>query len=156
MSDFMSRLAFTQEEAVDALEETTLAASERDGRICACGHPVSKHNVIQASLEVSCRPGLLNCPCEKLHPVIDVPNTRFFMRKTLGNGPRHALILGIAASIKANPDYLEKMEWLIDSTCEKCKRTDALLSPVNVTRSGITMNEPTTHNAMLCEQCGKD
>lgn len=155
-SDFMGRFAFDEQEAADALEQTIAASNERDGRICSCGHPVSKHHIIKASAEVSCRPGLLRCKCEKLNPVIDVPNTRFFMRKSLGNGPLHALSLGIAAIVKSNPDYLERMKWLVDSICDKCKRTDALLMPTNITQSGIILNESSTHNAMLCEQCGKD
>ena len=153
-SDFFSNFAVSPEEAEAALVATDRSYQARDGRICSCGHPVSKHSTISSTGETSCKPGLLLCKCEYLYPVIEVPNTRYFMRKSLGNGADHALMLGIAAANKANPFPEVEMVFLIEGRCQFCQK-EAKVAPAHSTKSKIIMHEPTTHNVMLCEDCIK-
>lgn len=156
MSDMFSRLDFTSETATKALENTDRAYRERNGLICSCGHPVAKHIVSETTRDVLCKPGLLNCKCEYLHPVIEVPNTRFFMRKSLGNGPYHALSLGLVAAIKAaNEDQAKQIKWVIPDTCEFCKAEGVATSPTHVDKAKRVWEEPQTHNVLICADCVK-
>ncbi len=140
------------EEDIDAIIRTSAeSAKARDGRICACGHPVNRHNTY-AGL-VSCKPARLECPCKKVRPVVDVPNTRFFMRKTIGNGRSHALLLGLRAAQVAEPDSMENVEWLISDVCDKCGSEGKGAEPTNVTQSGMVVDEPHGYDVFLCHDC---
>lgn len=150
----MDFFGFDQTEVEDAIKQKEEElAKARDGRICACGHPVRHHNVETGTQHVSCKPGRQLCPCTLLKPVIKVADTRYFMRRSEGNGRLHALSMGIVASIKANKDLADKMEWLVPNTCEKCGTEDVQLFPTHVTADGVIMDEPTRFNALLCDNC---
>jgi len=150
----MDFFGFDQTEVEDAIrqKEEDLAKA-RDGRICACGHPVRHHNVETGTQHVSCKPGRQLCPCTSLKPVIEVADTRYFMRRSEGNGRLHALSMGIVASIKANKELGNKMEWLVPNTCERCQTEDVQLFPTHVTGEGVVMDQPTRFNALLCDNC---
>lgn len=151
----MDFFGFDQGEVEEALKEKEEAiAKARDGRICACGHPMRHHKVASDDPnDSSCKPGRQLCPCGKIKPVITVADTRYFMRRSEGNGRLHALSMGIVASIKADPDLADKMEWLVESVCEKCGNEDVQLFPTHVTQQGVVIDKPSTHNALLCDNC---
>lgn len=141
-------LDFTQEEA-QAADESLLARQgrKRDGRICVCGHPVTRHTLLAGGL-VYCKPTKMECPCKASRPVIESSDTRPFLRKTEGPGVLHALGRGIQAALKAGHD----VDWLVDKQCDRCG-TEGPVSPVPVTQRGVAVNEPTGFDALLCRKC---
>lgn len=155
-SNMFNRLGFNPDAAVKALETTDRSYRERNGLICSCGHPVAKHITNKNTGAVLCKPGLLHCKCEYIHAVIEVPNTRFFMRKSLGNGPYHALSLGLVAAIKgASKEQAEQIKWVIPEMCEFCKAEGVPTSPTHVDKAKRVWEEPQTHNVLICEDCVK-
>jgi hypothetical protein len=138
------------EEAMDKVKQEKERA--RDGRICACGHSMRHHDVASTG-EVTCSPGRQLCKCEQWKPVIKVADTRYFMRKSEGNGQLHALTLGIVASFKAKPELADKMEWLVPSTCERCKNEEVQLFPTHVSEAGVIVDHSAPFSALLCEDC---
>ena len=149
----MSVFGFGIDEVEEAMQQKEQEkADARDGRICACGHPV-RHHPITSTGEVSCRPGRQFCKCEHLKPVIKVADTRYFMRRSEGNGKLHALTLGIVASVKSKAELADKMEWLVPNTCEKCKTEDVALYPTNLTEDMVIVDKSATFTALLCDDC---
>lgn len=153
--DPMSMLGFGMEEIDEALREAEeVAAKRRDPRICACGHPVKYHT--QDSIGyVSCQPGRQLCPCAQIAPVISVPDTRYFMRKSLGNSQRHALSLGIGALLKAKPKLAEEIEWIAPPICQhpQCGNEGVKLYPTHLTAEGVVTDEPSKFNRLFCDDC---
>lgn len=153
LSNVMNVFGFGLEEVEEAMKQKEQEKlNARDGRICACGHPVKHHDVTRLGA-VSCQPGRQLCPCVKLHPVIKVPDTRYFMRKSEGNGKLHALTMGIVASIKSKPETENLMEWIVPIICEKCGNEEVSLFPTNVTPDGVVVDEPSKFSLLLCEDC---
>lgn len=112
---FLDAFDVNQEE-LELIDEAVRQPPRRnDRRICICGHSVSRHN----EETKKCKPGRFDCPCKRLHPVIDVPNTRFFMSRTMGSGEKHALTRGIFLARQAmGEDFDEKAKWLVEMKCE--------------------------------------
>ena len=139
-------LDFTVEEARKTDMELLSRPTERDGRICSCGHPVARH--AQLSGIVLCKPTRMECPCKSVRPVLDCSDVRPFLRKTAGPGPMHALGRGIAAALEKNL----KVNWLIEMKCDRCKK-EGPVSPVPVTQSGFSVDYATGFDALLCREC---
>lgn len=100
-------------------------ARERDGRICACGHPMSKHREVDvyedgSLITYSCYPTRTSCLCAEALPVLEVSDIRPFMRKTKGYGDQHALSLGLRGLL-AEKDPNE----LSEASKERLKREKA-------------------------------
>jgi hypothetical protein len=129
------------------------AEKNRDLTICVCGHPTRNHTRNQLLNEDSCQSGKLFCPCLSAYPIIKVPDTRFFMRKTLGNGPKHALSMGIHALASKGSEYANQMEWLVDISCDKCKAEGVKVFPTNVTKQGTIVEDAAALTMLLCEDC---
>lgn len=148
-------------------ERTALFKAEgydRDGRICICGHPMKRHNT--DTFPTTCTPSRLQCPCKKARPVIEVSDTRRFLKKTRGSGPDHALILGIHSANKAG----DEIKYLSEPTCDaiiimadgtriQCESVGFAV-PTVVSKSGIVINDeivekdgPTGYDVFLCEKC---
>ena len=127
-----------------------------DRRICICGHAISRHHFNNYEGSHYCKPGQLSCPCFNPRPVIEVPNTRYFMRKSHGSGAKHALPRGIVASIEAlGEEFTEKRKWLVDEVCDICKKP-AKFFPVRVTPSGEPLGDHDDDQgvtAFLCQEC---
>lgn len=140
-----------EDEIDEVIRTSTERASARDGRICSCGHPTSRHTEFAGV--VSCKPARMECKCKKVRAVLNVPNTRYFMRKTIGNGKSHALLLGLRSAQLAEPDSMSEVEWLIPDVCDRCKAEGKGSEPVNVTKSGIVVDVPEGYNAFLCNSC---
>ena len=109
--------AFDVNESDMKLVDEALRQSPRrnDKRICICGHPVSRHN----ETTKKCRPSRFDCPCQRLHPVIEVPDTRYFLSRSNGSGEKHALTRGIFLARKGmGEDFDSRASWLVDLICE--------------------------------------
>lgn len=110
-----------------------------DRRICICGHAMSRHHFNTATGGHYCKPGQLACACIQQRPVIEVPNTRYFMRKSHGSGPKHALVLGIVAAMEAmGEEFTSRREWLVPELCDFCGK-ESKFYPVRVTPEGATL-----------------
>tara|TARA_R110000782_G_scaffold112223_2_gene202127 strand:- start:719 stop:1186 length:468 start_codon:yes stop_codon:yes gene_type:complete len=152
MTSPLDRFGYTEEGLDEVLEaKKAEVASRRDPRICSCGHPVKFHTV--TAYGTSCKPGRLLCPCTGVFAVITVPDTRYFMRKSDGNGKLHALTLGIHSAIKANPDSIDKFEWIIDNACGKCGNEEVQLHPTNLTPNGVIVDKAAEFSLLLCDDC---
>jgi hypothetical protein len=149
--DPLDRFNISKEDIDQVIRTSAERVVARDGRVCACGHPVGRHTEY-AGL-VSCKPARLECPCKKIRPAIDVPNTRYFMRKTIGNGKSHALLLGLRAAQVADPDSMSEVEWLIPDKCDKCGAEGKGAQPCNVTKTGMVIDEPEGYDVFLCDEC---
>lgn len=137
--------------SADRVIETDKALQQRgprDGRICMCGHGVSKHN---AESNV-CQPSAMDCPCRVIRPVIEVEDTRVFLRKTAGGGEMHALARGLGALSALGKSF----EWLIDLKCDRCGAVDEVVTPVPVTSTGFATTYPTGYDAFLCRPCREE
>jgi hypothetical protein len=137
---------FSEEETEEAAKAISTEGYDRDGRICVCGHPMKRHAVYGGM--TSCTPTRLVCPCKSARPVLDVSDTRVFLRKTRGSGSLHALAQGLFAAIKAN----HKVDWLVEQKCDKCG-IEGKVSPVAVSQRGVIMEEATGFDALLCVKC---
>lgn len=125
-----------------------------DRRICICGHAMSRHHFNQFEGTHYCKPGQLSCPCISPRAVIEVPNTRYFMRKSRGSGAKHALPRGIVASIEAlgEEEFNGKKKWLVDPVCDICKQP-AKYYPVRVTPTGETLTDDAEDQGVTAFKC---
>lgn len=149
-TDALAALGMTTEEvtAIDSVLRTR--PQKRDGRICLCGHGVTKHLVNDGI--VTCKPSKMDCPCKKVRPVIDAEDTRPFLRRTQGSGPMHALSRGLAA-LAVNG---KEANWIIDLECDRCHEATNNLVPVPVTSTGFAVTEATGYDALLCATCREE
>ena len=145
--DPMAFMDFTVEEAVRVAEQMRTRPSTRDGRICLCGHSAGRHQLVAGYN--SCKPSAMECACKTFRAVIDVSDTRAFLRKTEGSGAMHAFGRGLGVALSKGI----KVEWIIPLECDRCRATDAKLMPVPVTQTGIAVTRDTGFNALLCATC---
>jgi hypothetical protein len=141
-------LDFTEEEAQEALEEVSTRGG-RDGRICLCGHPNKRHTTYSGI--VSCTPTKMSCPCKKVRLVVDASDTRPFLRKTHGAGVFHALGQAMVGAKKSGIS----VEWIVDMKCDRCG-VEGPVSPVPVNQRGISVDEATGYDALLCRTCREE
>jgi hypothetical protein len=146
LSSIFDRFNVTEEEAVAALEETSRNPHRRDGGICICGHPRSKHLV--GALGTSCVPAKQYCPCKKVRVVLESSDTRHFLFKTEGGAANHALMKGLTKAVKSGAE----VEWLGEDVCDRCGK-EAKVDVVPVSQRGVTMNEATGYDVLLCVSC---
>lgn len=164
-------LSFSLAESEEVIEK----ADSDKGLICTCGHPSKYHYESEVDY---CLVGRQSCRCNKFIPILKVSDTRYFMRKSQGNGNLHALPLGIAAATLAskNPEPEETdaakptrqktpltMKWNSDICCMKCMKVDVGLSPTMVSLQGQIIYDPELiykdqpgvkiFNLMLCDDC---
>ena len=140
-------LSFEEVAAADKKLVAKTKSGGRDRRICVCGHAMTKHTVYSGV--VDCKPSALRCPCKKPRPVLEVDDTRVFLRKTEGAGAMHALSRGIYACISAG----KGVEWIIELACARCGKNDSKVVPVPVSASGRASDGPTGFDALLCSSC---
>lgn len=145
-NDPFAFLDFSQQEAQEADEQLKKPRSNRDSRICACGHPMGRHTNLSGM--TYCKPTRMECPCKHPKPVLEASDVRPFLRKTNGAGPMHALGRGLAAAAAKDVE----VRWLIEMRCDRCK-AEGPVSPVPVTQRGIAVTEATGFDAFLCADC---
>jgi hypothetical protein len=148
------------DEIREANESFKIEPRSLDRRICICGHAMSRHHVNGITGEHYCKPGQLSCPCIQERPVVEVPNTRPFMRKSRGSGAKHALVLGFAgAEERLGEEFTSKRTWLIEEKCDICKEPfseNEKFFPVRVTTDGIPISDyddDTGVTAFMCREC---
>lgn len=129
------------------LAEQRKNIADRDRHVCACGHGMARHTVVNGI--VMCKPARMECPCKRTRPVLLVQDTRMFIRKTEGGGAAHALSRGIRESITKG----KAVEWLIDRVCDRCGEDTDSLVPVPVTQGGTAVSRATGYDALLCPEC---
>jgi hypothetical protein len=139
--DAMSFFDFSEEEALEVAEKEIIRTRERDGRICICGHPNTRH--ASYADVVSCTPTRMACDCQQIRLVLDVSDTRLFLRKTTGSGTSHAL----SKSVSKAQSLGSEVKWLVEPRCDKCGILKAV-SPV-----AISQNGKHGYNAFLCVDC---
>lgn len=146
-------MGLTAEEVAKVEESMRERPASRDGRICLCGHSVSRH--IFAAGIATCNLGRQICPCKSIKPVIEVTDTRHFLKKTEGCGPLHALSRGMALLESKGG----RGDWIIDVECQNpnCLKTpnsrvipvpvDGRVTPPRVATSA------TGYDLLLCTTC---
>lgn len=146
---------FSEEEAREQARLFESDKFERDGRICLCGHPMSRHTFVNGGS--TCSPSRLVCKCRHSRPVLETSDTRVFLRKTRGVGSGHALSQGILAAKGKH-----EITWLIEMKCDKCG-ADGKVSPVVVSERGIILTNFDTNDdrqprfdQLLCQNCRED
>lgn len=141
-------LGINVEDAIEA-DQARTRTPIRDPRICLCGHAVNKHNMDTG--EVQCVPSRYWCPCKKLRPVIQVEDTRLFLRKSNGPNQEHALIRGIAASVVNQ----KEVKWIVDIECDICHRgnDEVKIMPAPITEYKALSYEATGYDYLVCEDC---
>lgn len=159
MSEFLDAFDVDQEK-LELIDQVVSQPPPRyDRRICICGHPISRHDP-QTGI---CKPSRLDCPCKRKHAVLDVPNTRYFLGKTLGSGEKHALTRGIFLARRAmGEDFDAKAKWLVELKCENpsCQAPTKLF-PVMCDSDGYRvydhrpdgLNPDRGITAFYCEAC---
>jgi hypothetical protein len=144
------------EEVLEAKEALLVTVRNDDRRICACGHAMSRHKYDKFQNRHFCKPGAYSCPCIHQRAVMEVPNTKFFMRKSFGSGTKHAIAMGYASSKEAlGDDFTENVKWLIPKVCEVCG-TETAYYPVRVTPTGKVILDGADDEgvtAFLCPSC---
>ena len=135
------------QEAMDIDKTMRKRTAKRDGRVCICGHGVGRHH--ETAGRQTCNPSAMKCPCRTFRSVLEVEDSRVFLRETLGPGKLHALSRGIAASFELG----KKVSWTIDLICDRCKDEEKTVSPVPLSDSGYVANSPTAMTALLCHEC---
>lgn len=132
------------EEKLDLLDKAIAQdPRQNDKRICICGHSISRHKVNEFNGKMECTPARFSCPCHRKHPVIEVPNTKYFLSRTSGSGEKHALTRGIYLSQKALADeFNNNAKWLIEHKCENpsCGK-ETKLFPVMCDSDGYRLYE---------------
>lgn len=124
-----------------------------DRRICICGHAMSRHHFNDYTGGYYCKPGQLSCACINKRPVIEVPNTRYFMRKSHGSGPKHALVLGMIAATEAmGDDFTSQKNWLVEELCDICGQ-ESKFYPVRVTPEGDTLPDQDEDQGVTAFKC---
>lgn len=150
-SEEMLKMLGTSAEEIEESRRTGLVSAKReksDRRICVCGHRVGAHTEVAGV--TFCKPARMECPCKKCRPVLEVEDTRMFIRATVGGGPLHALSQGLYSSLEKG----KKARWIIDFKCDRCgEDSDKPLSAVPVTQNGIATTYPTGYDALLCDDC---
>lgn len=144
--DALAALGLSLDEAIEADQRLT-EKKTRDPRVCLCGHAVNRHTIVNGI--VMCNPSRMSCPCKNCRPVIEVDDTRKFLRKTTGPGYEHALIRGIAALSEIG----KSMKWIEPPKCDRCSTTEGRIVPVPVTAGKTVAYEATGRDALLCDKC---
>lgn len=140
--------AISRERLAEETEEIRLHRSKRDARICVCGHPVARHS--EYGGRTLCAPTRMTCPCSRMLPVIEVTDTRPFLRKTRGSGAHHALMQGLYGLIEKGREW----KWLTGHpVCMRCSREGVAVLPFALGARGMPSVEPEGVNVLLCDDC---
>lgn len=150
--DALAAMGLDLDTVLEKDNELRTRPQKRDGRICLCGHGVTKHLVDETNGIVLCKPSKMTCPCKKLRPVIDADDARPFLRRTQGAGPMHALSRGLAALAQNGKDA----QWIIELVCDRCGEFNESLIPTPVTKQGVAVVEATGYDALLCPTCREE
>jgi hypothetical protein len=119
------------------LNAALMNTRQKNDKICICGHGSGRHTWTEELQEHNCRPPKADCDCKNLVEVIKSTDTRPFVRKTSGNGNRHALILGMQSALEKGAT----VEWIVPSVCARCHEegptAPCVVSPEGIIYDGI-------------------
>lgn len=153
MSNPLAMLGLDLDEVLATDDALRVKPKHRDGRICLCGHSVTRHQVEPVTgIFGGCTPSRLQCPCKRINPVFDAEDTRPFMRKTNWSGSEHAFARGLAKLVESG----KSGEWIIDLNCFACGQPSDSLIPMCMTDTGREIPhgaEPTGYDALMCPTC---
>ena len=135
-----------------------------DRRICACGHPMSRHkenpyirDLPGVPVAYVCSPGNTPCTCKVPRPVLQAVNTKHFLMGSMEGGPTgHPLIRAIAKLKVDAPDEYKDLDWLDSPKCDKCEREDVVVTPIGFdlrARRFATKNQAGDRTFFLCDEC---
>ena len=146
MSNPLEALGLNLDEVLAVDDSWRTRPSQRDGRVCICGHGVARHKVTEFG--TTCNPSRMSCPCKRVRAVLDSEDTRPFLRKTQGFGTSHALVRGVAAVLALGKD----VTWIDTPMCDvpECDTPYERVVPVPVTESGHPIDHASEFNAFLC------
>jgi hypothetical protein len=138
---------FSEEEVKKVNEEMVYDYGNRDSRVCICGHGMGRHGGLDVGAPF-CRPSKMSCACKHPRAVIEVQDTRDFLRKTIGSGPMHALGRGIQTAMEKS----HWVKWIDTVACDFCHR-EGPISPVPVSAEGVVLSMESEYNALMCREC---
>lgn len=149
--ELLRQMGIDPEEAIN-VDKSLSQRKRRDPRVCICGHGANRH--IHDNGVWACVPSRLTCTCQGLRPVLEVEDTRKFLRKSSGPGTRHALIRGLTALVQEGKHGV----WIEQLTCEKCGSQESIV-PVPFSfsnRVAYSENEMSGKHAFMCQDCLED
>lgn len=149
-SDALRAMGIDPDSAIQMDKALKDRSGLRDKRVCICGHGVTKHTDVAGA--VMCKPSRMECPCKKVRPVLDVDDTRVFLRRTVGGGAMHALSRGLSALVMSG----KSATWIVELKCDRCGNLDEIVNPVPVTQSGHATTYATGYDALLCQPCREE
>jgi hypothetical protein len=147
--ELLKQMGIDPKEAIETDADLS-KRKRRDPRICICGHGANRH--IFDNGVWACAPSRLVCACQGFRPVLEVEDTRPFLRKSSGPGVRHALIRGLSRLVEDG----RTATWIEDPKCEKCGSENQGIVPVAFTFSGrvaYSEGEMSGKHAFLCQGC---
>ena len=144
-NDPMGAFDLSEDEIRNTIERETIRARVRDGRICICGHPLTRHSTYADV--VACNPTKMICDCKDIRVVVETSDTRWFLRKTEGSGASHALVKAMQTARDKGAD----VKWLVDPVCDKPNCGNRDIRPVIVMQE---KNGKSIRNTiLLCSEC---
>lgn len=146
-ADILKSMGIDPDEAVERDADLS-KRQKKDRRICVCGHAVNRHYEIMSG-RWACKPSRMDCRCENSRPVLEVEDTRMFLRKTNGPGVEHALSRGMAALYHAG----KTAEWIDGPECDACGSSDGPIIPCPISGAKRIAYQETKDNALLCSDC---
>lgn len=147
----LEAMGLSLEEALEvAEEEKRKVRSRRDGEVCICGHSMRQH-ADNGRGEIQCRPAKMFCRCRHAQTAVVVADTRLFMYKTTGPSARHALVKGIASSLKKG----KSVEWVVDLVCTVCNSEDGrkVVPHAASETKHLISDEDGAWNILICDEC---
>ncbi|MFM1786420.1 MAG: hypothetical protein RL228_370 [Actinomycetota bacterium] len=145
-NDALSLLGFSETDVEEELRKNRLAPPSK--QVCICGHAVNKHSELSQG-RWTCQTANHICPCQGPEPVLVVQDTRYFMKKTEGYGPMHAISYGLMR-------LRQEKKWarfIIDLKCDRCKAENCKLYPTALSPELRIVRRPSSINKFLCIEC---
>lgn len=165
-----SIFGLSEKEIAEALAVANGKRESVKGLVCICGHPAGRHieteyrgeKRVRCTAHKNSENTSAECPCKAARVILKVEDSRGFLRKTMGAGALHALVLGIASSRervrqayadgKRDNDKFE-IEWLIDLKCDKCGTYEKEVLPCPVSDRGVVVSNSAAVTLLLCKDC---
>ena len=154
VDDFFNALGITDEQVKES-DNRQKSRGRTDKRLCMCGHGVSKHRWDKDTGLWNCRPNAASCPCKSPTAVIEVTNTKSFLRKTTGGGLSHALMAGLQGMRELDTEKKESFKKLVAWACTFCGTEDNTVQPHPLTKEGYRIKDGLSlgYDRFVCEAC---
>ena len=140
----LSQIGLTLESVLSNSRDST----PKPHLICICGHALNKHGTLGPGRNY-CRTAQMWCPCGEVEAVLEVQDSRYFMRATYGYGAKHALIAGLARLIEVG----KNARWVVPLRCQNCGSFEGPVLPVAIDSRGELSDKPEKLNLLSCMNC---